>query len=40
MKTNLTIHFFGAASTVTGSKYLLELSGEKIMIDFGLFQGL
>ena len=40
METNLNIHFFGAASTVTGSKYLVELSDEKILVDCGLFQGL
>lgn len=40
MKRNLSIQFLGAASTVTGSKYLIELSEEKIMIDCGLFQGL
>lgn len=32
--------FLGAAGTVTGSKYLLELSGKKVMVDCGLFQGL
>ncbi len=36
--TNLT--FLGGAGTVTGSKYLLEAGGRKILIDCGLFQGL
>lgn len=36
--TSLT--FLGAAGTVTGSKYLLEHQGKKIMVDCGLFQGL
>jgi len=34
-----TLQFLGATGTVTGSKYILEAGGEKLMIDCGLFQG-
>ena len=34
-----TLQFLGATGTVTGSKYLLEAGGERLMVDCGLFQG-
>ena len=31
--------FWGAAETVTGSRHLLEIENQKILVDCGLFQG-
>lgn len=37
---NVRIKFLGAARTVSGSRYLLEIDDHKVLIDCGLFQGL
>ncbi|MCC6336831.1 MAG: MBL fold metallo-hydrolase [Myxococcales bacterium] len=34
-----SLQFLGAAGTVTGSRFLLEHDGQRILIDCGLFQG-
>lgn len=35
----MRITFLGAAGTVTGSKYLFEAAGRRILVDCGLYQG-
>ena len=35
----LTLKSLGGAGTVTGSRHLLELNGQRLLIDCGLFQG-
>jgi metallo-beta-lactamase family protein len=36
---NARLNFLGAAGTVTGSRFLLEVKGRQYLIDCGLFQG-
>jgi metallo-beta-lactamase family protein len=35
-----TLTFLGAAGSVTGSKFLVEAEGKRLLVDCGLFQGL
>jgi metallo-beta-lactamase family protein len=35
----MQVGFFGGVGTVTGSKYLVEAGGAKLLVDCGLFQG-
>jgi metallo-beta-lactamase family protein len=34
-----SLQFLGATGTVTGSRYLLEADGRRVLVDCGLFQG-
>lgn len=35
----MKVHFFGATRTTTGSLYLLEVNGSRVLLECGLFQG-
>jgi len=35
----MRVHFLGATRTTTGSMYLLEINGQRLLLDCGLYQG-
>lgn len=37
--TGSTLQFLGATGTVTGSRYLIDHQGHRVLVDCGLFQG-
>lgn len=39
-EVSTTLHFLGAARTVTGSRHVLNHRGKAVMLDCGMFQGL
>lgn len=40
MSNHPMLRFLGAAGTVTGSRHLLEVGGQRTLLDCGLFQGI